>query len=63
MILLQHLSVSALKQLREVELWFPAHGTILIEGKNESGKSTLFEAIFFALYGAPLTGEESRATL
>ncbi len=63
MILLQHLYVSALKQLREVELWFSAHGSILIEGKNESGKSTLFEAIFFALYGTPLTGEETRATL
>src|SRR5215472_12834394 len=63
MILLQHLYISALKQLREVELWFPAHGSILIEGKNESGKSTLFEAIFFALYGMPLTGEETRATL
>jgi DNA repair exonuclease SbcCD ATPase subunit len=63
MILLQHLSVGALKQLREIEIWFPERGSILVEGRNEAGKSTLFEAIFFALYGAPLTGEESRATL
>ena len=63
MILLQHLSVGALKQLREIEIWFPERGCILVEGRNEAGKSTLFEAIFFALYGAPLTGEESRATL
>ena len=63
MILLRHLWVRALKQLREIEIWFPERGSILVEGQNEAGKSTLFEAIFFALYGAPLTGEETRATL
>jgi DNA repair exonuclease SbcCD ATPase subunit len=63
MILLRHLYVRALKQLSEVELWFPRRGSILIEGQNEAGKSTLFEAIYFGLYGAPLIGEEARATL
>jgi DNA repair exonuclease SbcCD ATPase subunit len=63
MILLQHLSVRAFKQLREIEIWFPSRGSILVEGRNEAGKSALFEAIFFALYGAPLTGEENQTTL
>ena len=62
MILLKYLRVQALKQLRNVEIWFPRRGTLLIEGHNEAGKSTLFEAIYFGLYGAPLVGEESRAT-
>ena len=30
---------------------------------NESGKSTLFEAIYFALYGRALVGEENRPAL
>lgn len=63
MILLRRLRVHALKQLRNVDLWFPRQGSILIEGQNESGKSTIFEAVYFALYGAALVGEERRATL
>lgn len=64
MILLKRLTIPALKHLREVDLWLPRRGAVLIEGPNESGKSTLFEAIYFALYGRPLVGEEpGRATL
>src|SRR5262245_60295284 len=63
MILLRRLRVEALKHLQDVEIVFPPHGSLLIEGPNEAGKSTLFEAIFFALYGQPLIGEETRATL
>jgi DNA repair exonuclease SbcCD ATPase subunit len=61
-ILLRHLRVTALKQLREIEIWFPRQGAVLVEGHNEAGKSTLFEAIYFALYGSPLVGEETRPT-
>jgi DNA repair exonuclease SbcCD ATPase subunit len=57
MILLRRLRVTAFKHLRNIELWFPRRGSILIEGHNESGKSTLFEAIYFALYGRALVGE------
>ncbi len=51
--LLRHLYVGALKQVREVDLWFPGQGAVLVEGRNEAGKSTLLEAIYFALYGVP----------
>ncbi|MGO8951259.1 MAG: AAA family ATPase [Ktedonobacterales bacterium] len=63
MILLRHLHVHALKQLREVEFWFPRRGSILIEGQNEAGKSTVLEAIYFGLYGEAMIGERARATL
>lgn len=64
MITLKRLIVPALKHLRDVDLWLPRRGATLIEGANESGKSTLFEAIYFALYGRPLVGEEpGKATL
>lgn len=64
MITLKRLTTPALKHLRDVDLWLPRRGATLIEGPNESGKSTLFEAIYFALYGRPLVGEEpGRATL
>src|SRR5438105_6674306 len=51
------------KGLAAIDLTFPERGSILIEGHNEAGKSTLFEAIYVALYGEPLVGEESRARL
>ncbi len=64
MITLKRLTAPSLKHLRDVDLWLPRRGATLIEGPNESGKSTLFEAIYFALYGRPLVGEEpGRATL
>lgn len=64
MITLKRLTAPALKHLRDVDLWLPRRGATLIEGPNESGKSTLFEAIYFALYGRPLVGEEpGKATL
>lgn len=54
MILLQRLRTQNFKQLTDVSLRFPERGTVLIEGLNEAGKSSLFEAVFFALYGRPL---------
>lgn len=63
MIVLKRLRVDALKHLRGIDLCFPRRGSVLIEGPNEAGKSTLFEAIYFALYGRALVGEESRPTL
>ena len=57
MIHLKRLYVNNLKQLQDLELHFPEHARILVQGKNEAGKSTLFEAVFFALFGTALATE------
>jgi DNA repair exonuclease SbcCD ATPase subunit len=61
MITLKRLEANNFKSLRSVTLVFPEHGTVLIEGHNEAGKSTLFEAVYVALYGKPLVGEDKLA--
>ncbi len=61
MITLKHLQAEHFKGLRSVDLMFPERGSVLIEGQNEAGKSTLFEAVYVALYGKPLVGEDNRA--
>ncbi len=61
MITLKRLEASNFKSLHSVTLVFPEHGTVLIEGHNEAGKSTLFEAVYVALYGKPLVGEDKLA--
>lgn len=57
MIRLKRLYVNNFKQLQDLELHFPDRARILVQGKNEAGKSTLFEAIFFALFGTALATE------
>ncbi|MBI4787901.1 MAG: SMC family ATPase [Chloroflexi bacterium] len=57
MIRLKRLYAHNFKQLQELELHFPDGARILVQGKNEAGKSTLFEAVFFALFGAALATE------
>src|SRR5437588_13112530 len=59
MIILKHLKVERFRLLREIDLHFPQRGSILIQGPNEAGKSTLFESIYFALYGESLTSERA----
>src|SRR6266700_6245579 len=54
MIILKHLTVERFRLLREINLHFPQRGSILIQGPNEAGKSTLLESIYFALYGIPM---------
>ncbi len=61
MITLKRLEANNFKSLRSVTLVFPERGTVLIEGHNEAGKSTLFEAVYVALYGKPLVGEDKLA--
>jgi len=56
-ILLKRLRVENFKLLRRLDLTFPRQGSVLVEGLNESGKSTLFESVFYALYGVPLVAE------
>ncbi len=61
MIVLKRLEVNNFKGLRSIAIVFPERGSVLIEGHNEAGKSTLFEAIYVGLYGKPLVGEEAVA--
>ena len=42
MITLKRLKAHNFKGLTDVDLTFPDRGSILIEGHNEAGKSTLF---------------------
>ena len=63
MIRLKRLYAHEFKQLRQVEIHFPDAGRILVQGKNEAGKSTLFEAVFFALFGQALITESGARSL
>jgi len=57
MIKIKKLIADNFKQLKNIEITFPQRGSFLIEGLNESGKSTLFEAIYFGLFGEALVTE------
>ena len=57
MITLKRLAVASYKGIRALDLTFPERGSILIEGRNEAGKSTLFDAVHYALYGVPMVGD------
>ena len=58
--ILRSLTLINFKQYRDLELDFP-EGLIGIVGKNGSGKSTIFEAVLWALYGEIfLTREQTR---
>src|SRR5256886_308245 len=61
MITLKRLEVNNFKGLRSVAITFREQGSLLIEWYNEAGKSTLFEAVYVALYGKPLVGEDTTA--
>ena len=60
MIILKHLTVERFRLLREIDLHFPQRGRFCIQGPNEAGKSTLFESIYFALYGEALTSKRKK---
>ncbi|MBS1253506.1 MAG: Chromosome partition protein Smc [Anaerolineales bacterium] len=57
MIRIRRIRANNFKQLSEVDLSLPPEGRFLVQGKNEAGKSTLFEAAFFAIFGYPLVTE------
>lgn len=40
------------KQWAKIDLEFPDHGSVLIRGKSGIGKSSILNAIYFALYGS-----------
>ncbi len=51
MIRLVQLKINNFKRLQDIDVVFPGRCCVLIEGLNEAGKSSLFEAIYTALYG------------
>ena len=53
---IRRIAANDFKQLQSVDLYLPAVGRFLVQGKNEAGKSTLFEALYFGLFGKGLTG-------
>ena len=57
MIRIRRIAAHNFKQLHEVDLYLPEVGRFLVQGKNEAGKSTLFEAVFFGLFGQALATE------
>src|SRR5579884_2497707 len=63
MIILKHLTVDRFRLLRDVDLHFPQRGSILIQGPNEAGKSSLLECIYFALYGESLAADHDWRSL
>ena len=57
MIRIRRIAAHNFKQLREVDLYLPEVGRFLVQGRNEAGKSTLFEAVFFGIFGQALVTE------
>jgi len=55
---LHSLRAAKFKQLDDLSLAFPERGSVLIQGLNEAGKSTLFESVYFGLFGKALVTEE-----
>lgn len=62
MIKLLSLTVKGFKRL-DLKLTFPERGNVLITGMNESGKSTLFEAVYFSLFGTGLVPDKSHKSI
>lgn len=63
MIRIRRIAAHNFKQLRSVDLALPERGRILVQGPNEAGKSTLFEAVFFGLFGKALVSETAAGRL
>ena len=60
MIRIRRVRANNFKHLRGIDLLLPPHGRFLIEGKNEAGKSTFFEAVYFGIFGRGLVMEGRR---
>lgn len=53
---IRRIAANDFKQLQSIDLTLPRVGRFLIQGRNEAGKSTLFEALYYGLFGKGLVG-------
>lgn len=58
--ILQKLKIENYKRLKSVDIEFPSIGIIGVVGQNGAGKSSLFEAILWALFPPRLIGIDQR---
>lgn len=62
---IQKISIEGFRSIQTMDFEFDQTGITFIQAPNGTGKSTLFEALFFGLYGAPVKNSNlsSLATL
>lgn len=53
---IRRIAANDFKQLQSIDLTLPRVGRFLVQGRNEAGKSTLFEALYYGLFGKGLVG-------
>ena len=60
MVVLKRIEVRNFRKLN-LQLDFPSEGVLIIKGPNESGKSTILEAVLYAFFGKPYRGTKDLA--
>ena len=55
MVILKSIEIENFRRIRNLSLEFP-EGVIIIKGPNEAGKSTILEAVLYALFGETMRG-------
>lgn len=55
MVILKSIEIENFRRIRRLSLEFP-EGVIIIKGPNEAGKSTILEAVLYALFGETMRG-------
>ena len=63
MITFDKIIIEGFKSIQNMEFDFHESGVYLIKAPNGTGKSTVFEAIYFTLFGKDMKGENLDAVL
>lgn len=56
---IRRIAANDFKQLQSIDIHLPRVGRFLVQGRNEAGKSTLFEALYYGLFARPLVGRST----